>query len=172
MLGVFYLRMTGSAKDVFQYLEPILNDYRKIRVRTSSGSYTISHVDDLVDELLTAKEACGIALPFLTTRHVIEERGDLPPRQSLLEMEIMDMDGSTSKGSAYVDPYMENMDGDDRQYRPQSISPLPSFEKKVIDNRSSCANDLLPRSTLSLQEAEIVEANALRLKLGLKPLRL
>ena len=30
-LGAFYMRMVGKALDVYQYLEPLLNDYRKLR---------------------------------------------------------------------------------------------------------------------------------------------
>ena len=30
-LGAFYLRLTGSSMDCYKYLEPLLNDYRKIR---------------------------------------------------------------------------------------------------------------------------------------------
>lgn len=33
-LGAFYLRLTGRSKEIYQYLEPLLNDYRKLRVRT------------------------------------------------------------------------------------------------------------------------------------------
>lgn len=32
-LGAFYLRLTGKSKEIYQYLEPLLNDYRKLRVR-------------------------------------------------------------------------------------------------------------------------------------------
>jgi pre-mRNA-splicing factor 38A len=32
-LGAFYLRLVGKAKEIYQYLEPLLNDYRKLRMR-------------------------------------------------------------------------------------------------------------------------------------------
>jgi hypothetical protein len=32
-LGAFYLRLTGKSKEIYQYLEPLLNDYRKLRAR-------------------------------------------------------------------------------------------------------------------------------------------
>ncbi|CAO3675504.1 unnamed protein product [Umbelopsis ramanniana] len=35
-LGAFYLRLVGSAKEIYQYLEPLLNDYRKLRLQTES----------------------------------------------------------------------------------------------------------------------------------------
>ena len=37
-LGAFYLRLTGSAVDVYKYLEPLYNDYRKLRRRTTTGA--------------------------------------------------------------------------------------------------------------------------------------
>lgn len=38
ILGAFYLRLTGSVTDVYQYLEPLYNDYRKLRLKLSDGS--------------------------------------------------------------------------------------------------------------------------------------
>lgn len=37
-LGAFYLRLVGTAMEIYQYLEPLLNDYRKLR-RKSEGMY-------------------------------------------------------------------------------------------------------------------------------------
>lgn len=36
-LGAFYLRLTGKAADIYQYLELLYTDYRKIRFRTPEG---------------------------------------------------------------------------------------------------------------------------------------
>ena len=35
-LGVFYLRLVGTSLEIYQYLEPLLNDYRKMRLRLPS----------------------------------------------------------------------------------------------------------------------------------------
>ena len=37
MLGAFYLRLVGTPADIYQYLEPLYNDYRKIRLRLTQG---------------------------------------------------------------------------------------------------------------------------------------
>jgi pre-mRNA-splicing factor 38A len=37
-LGAFYLRLTGKSKEIYQYLEPLLNDYRKLRVRAGGNT--------------------------------------------------------------------------------------------------------------------------------------
>lgn len=47
-LGAFYLRLTGKSKEIYQYLEPLLNDYRKLRVRGGGKCYIC-----LVNSLLT-----------------------------------------------------------------------------------------------------------------------
>lgn len=37
MLGAFYLRLTGTDIDVYRYLEPLYNDYRKVRQKLPDG---------------------------------------------------------------------------------------------------------------------------------------
>ena len=44
MLGAFYLRLTGSDVDVYRYLEPLYNDYRKVRQKLADGSKFIFFV--------------------------------------------------------------------------------------------------------------------------------
>lgn len=38
VLGAFYLRLTGTDVDIYRYLEPLYNDYRKLRLKSSEGS--------------------------------------------------------------------------------------------------------------------------------------
>ena len=37
VLGCLYMRLIGKTVDIYKYLEPLYNDYRKITYRTSSG---------------------------------------------------------------------------------------------------------------------------------------
>jgi pre-mRNA-splicing factor 38A len=37
LLGAFYLRLIGSPVDIHEYLEPLYNDFRKVRVRQRDG---------------------------------------------------------------------------------------------------------------------------------------
>jgi hypothetical protein len=37
ILGAFYLRLTGTDVDVYRYLEPLYNDYRKLRRKLPEG---------------------------------------------------------------------------------------------------------------------------------------
>ncbi len=70
ILGAFYLRLVGKPLEVYQYLEPLLNDPRKIRKREPNGGYTITYVDEVIDNLLTSEHYFEIALPFLTPRYL------------------------------------------------------------------------------------------------------
>lgn len=38
VLGAFYLRLTGTDVDIYRYLEPLYNDYRKLRRKLADGS--------------------------------------------------------------------------------------------------------------------------------------
>mmetsp|Transcript_25344 Transcript_25344/g.60290 ORF Transcript_25344/g.60290 Transcript_25344/m.60290 type:complete len:361 (-) Transcript_25344:72-1154(-) len=88
ILGAYYLRLVGRPLEVYQYLEPLYNDYRKVRVMNASGAYELSHVDELVDQMLTTDYMFDIALPRLPERNVYESQGQLDPRQSVLDEEF------------------------------------------------------------------------------------
>ncbi|CAN8287069.1 unnamed protein product [Cochlearia groenlandica] len=85
ILGAFYLRLTGSDVDVYRYLEPLYNDYRKVRQMLSDGRYSLTHVDEVIEELLTKDYSCDIAMPRLKKRWTLEQNGLLEPRKSVLE---------------------------------------------------------------------------------------
>lgn len=83
-LGAFYLRLTGRPADIYDKLEPLYNDYRPIR-RRDVTEWTLTTMDALVDDLLRQDRVCGIALPRLPKREVLEEGGYLDgPRRSAL----------------------------------------------------------------------------------------
>ena len=88
-LGAYYMRLTGKAVEVYQYLEPLYNDYRKLRRRQVDGSYTLTRMDEFIDELLRADYVLDIALPHLPKRLALEASGQLRgPRRSALEEEL------------------------------------------------------------------------------------
>eukprot|EP01095_Lingulamoeba_sp_RSL-Kostka_P017134 TRINITY_DN871_c2_g1_i1.p1 TRINITY_DN871_c2_g1~~TRINITY_DN871_c2_g1_i1.p1 ORF type:complete len:372 (-),score=113.39 TRINITY_DN871_c2_g1_i1:86-1201(-) len=87
LLGAVYMRLTGKAIDIFQYLEPLYYDYRKCYYRTSTG-FEIVHVDEVIDILLTTDYYLEISLPYLQKRWVLEEQGILQPRQTLIQEEF------------------------------------------------------------------------------------
>ncbi|EXX78018.1 hypothetical protein RirG_018610 [Rhizophagus irregularis DAOM 197198w] len=85
VLGAFYLRLVGNSLEIYQTLEPLLNDYRKLRKRTSEGDFEIVCVDEFIEELLKEERVCDTILPRMLKRHVLEENGELPLRESVLQ---------------------------------------------------------------------------------------
>ena len=45
--GAFYMRLVGRGLDVYQYLEPLYNDYRKVKMRTGTGQFVVTHIDEV-----------------------------------------------------------------------------------------------------------------------------
>lgn len=108
--------MTFSAAEVYDLLEPLLKDFRKIRLRNMStlgtficcrndlltyvtwvGGYSLTFMDEYVDQLLTEERVCDIILPRLQKRAILEENGELGPRKSRL---LDAMEGRSDAGSA------------------------------------------------------------------------
>ncbi|KAF8744546.1 Transketolase, pyrimidine binding domain, partial [Rhizoctonia solani] len=82
-LAAMYIRMTFPPVEVYELLEPLLKDYRKLRLRNMAG-YSLTFMDEFVDQLLTEERVCDIILPRLAKREVLEETEGLAPRTSVL----------------------------------------------------------------------------------------
>jgi len=66
--GAFYLRLVGKPLEVYQYLEPLYNDYRKIRERKLDGTFGLTHVDEAVHDMLHSDHLFDVALPRIPHR--------------------------------------------------------------------------------------------------------
>jgi len=95
-LGAYYLRLTGTSIDCYKYLEPLLNDYRKIREQKRDGNFVLSHMDEFIDSLLHEERVCDVQLPRIQKRMVLEENNDLEARMSVLEDDLLDEASSSS----------------------------------------------------------------------------
>lgn len=62
------MRLVGRPIEVYNYLEPLYNDYRKLRMQNQDGGYALSHVDEVIDQMLTQEYLFDIALPRLPHR--------------------------------------------------------------------------------------------------------
>lgn len=69
MLGAMYLRLVGTSMEVYNYLEPLFNDYRKLKVVNRNGELQLSHVDEFVDQLLHEDRSCDIILPRIQVHY-------------------------------------------------------------------------------------------------------
>lgn len=94
-LAAFYIRLFYVSEEVYQLLEPLLGDYRKLRMRSIQG-VTLTYMDEFIDSLLTQERVCEIALPRMTKRIVLEDAGKLEPKTSLVASESSSSDDSDS----------------------------------------------------------------------------
>ena len=91
-LAALYVRVAWKAVDVYKHLECILKDYRKLRRRLMNGTWSITCMDEFVEELLTASYACDITLPRIPKRQMIEHNIAVGPYTSALnEKEIAEL---------------------------------------------------------------------------------
>jgi pre-mRNA-splicing factor 38A len=86
-LAAFYIRLTFDPADIYSTLEPFLEDNRKLR-RRRKETYTLMHIDEFVDELLTADRSCATSLWKLPTREALEDQGLLEERISPMQAEL------------------------------------------------------------------------------------
>jgi pre-mRNA-splicing factor 38A len=82
-LAAFYVRLTRRAEDVYLLLEPLLEDYRKLKQRKRMGT-SLTFVDQFVDDLLTKERVCGTTLWKMPKRDMLEDLELLEPRVSPL----------------------------------------------------------------------------------------
>uniref|UniRef100_A0A914XRH9 Pre-mRNA-splicing factor 38 n=1 Tax=Plectus sambesii TaxID=2011161 RepID=A0A914XRH9_9BILA len=96
-LGAFYLRLTFASAEIYKYLEPLFNDYRKLRWMNNQGRFELLHMDEFIDQLLREERLCDIQLPRLQKRQALEEVADLQPYVSALEGDLDNMSSSESE---------------------------------------------------------------------------
>ena len=87
-LAAVYVRLFYAPVQVYTLLEPLLEDYRKLRVKHAGTTVELSYMDVFVDDLLTKERVCGLALPRLTSRQLLEDQDKLEPRESPLADEL------------------------------------------------------------------------------------
>ena len=84
-MAMLFLRLTVKAPEIFEILEQFYVDGRKLRLRNGQGRYELTHIDQLVDDLLTQEICMGLALPFIPKSLALELQGAMEPRRSLIE---------------------------------------------------------------------------------------
>ncbi|OCK82985.1 PRP38-domain-containing protein [Lepidopterella palustris CBS 459.81] len=90
-LAAFYIRLAWEPVEIYQTLEPLLSDYRKLKRRTRDG-FTLTYMDQFVDDLLTKDRMCATSLWKLPSRANLEDLEMLDPRISPLGDEIDELD--------------------------------------------------------------------------------
>lgn len=152
-LAAFYVRLTFPSVNVYEILEPLLDDYRKIRLRRIDGSYTLTTIDQFADDLLNEERVCDVQLPRLTQRKVVEVVEGLPPRRSKLAKAMgvagdgdEDGEGADDRSERYVSRSPSVASGDrSRSASPERyVSRSPSPERYV--SRSPSPERYMSRS--------------------------
>ena len=100
-LGAFYLRLIGTPLEVYKYLEPLYNDFRKLRRMDKMGNFDVIHMDEFIDILLREDRVFDVILPRILKRRVHEEVGELGPRASVLNEDLeAEMESDDNSSSA------------------------------------------------------------------------
>ncbi|XP_075901610.1 pre-mRNA-splicing factor 38A [Nelusetta ayraudi] len=141
LLGATYMRLTGTSTDCYKYLEPLYNDYRKIKTQNRNGEFELMHVDEFIDELLHGERVCDIILPRLQKRHVLEENEQLEPRVSALEEDLDEVESSEEEDEEEEklerpptpEPHRRSYRDSDRPRR----SPSPRYRRSRSPRRRS-----------------------------------
>lgn len=152
-LACFYLRLTRQAKDVYETLEPFLEDRRKLRRKNRNGTM-LTYMDDFVDDLLNKERVCATSLWKMPKRDTLEDLEVLEPRVSplgdledLLEEEDEDNDAERNgrEDSRGDSPYDDDMDVD-RDGRSRSRSRDRSRSRSRSHDRSRSQSGRRSRS--------------------------
>jgi pre-mRNA-splicing factor 38A len=121
-LAAFYIRLAWEPVEIYNTLEPLLTDYRKIKRRLKEN-FSLTHVDQFVDDLLTKERICATSLWKLPSRTHLEDLDLLEPRESPLGDEIDMLDEEDEKMKE-----REGSVGSDRSAR--------SYRSRSYDSRS------------------------------------
>ena len=96
-------------------------------VHVDIGGYSLTYMDEFVDQLLTEERVCDLILPRLTKRDVLEDLGDIGPRKSRL---LDAMEGRSEHGSEKSRSRSRSSD------RSRSRSPRRAASKSRSRSRS------------------------------------
>ncbi|KAF2834368.1 putative RNA binding protein [Patellaria atrata CBS 101060] len=98
-LAAFYIRLAWEPVEIHKTLEPLLADFRKLKRRTRDG-FTLTFMDQFVDDLLTKDRVCATSLWKMPTRMQLEDLELLDPRISPLGDEVEDLDKEDGDGKS------------------------------------------------------------------------
>lgn len=77
---------SGKAVRIFEFKRSL---FTRIAWRIRFlDSYSLTYMDEFVDQLLHEERVCDVILPRLTSRYVLEENDELEPRVSGLEGDL------------------------------------------------------------------------------------
>eukprot|EP00127_Corallochytrium_limacisporum_P004140 Clim_evm85s157 gene=Clim_evmTU85s157 len=172
ILGALYLRIVGTPVQVFTGIEPLLQDWRKVRFIEPNGKYVVTYIDQVADDILRLSTVAGTTLPHLKNRVDMELQDEIDPRESEMMDRLEDLedtDEGATEAMEFEDKRTPEELSPDRR-RGDKSGPGPPYDK---EKRQTAAQSVSKykgnRSLLGPQSIE--DWNKFRAKLGLKPLR-
>jgi len=149
-LGAYYMRLTGTSLDCYKYLEPLLNDYRKVKFQDRNGNFNLKHVDEFIDDLIREERVCDVILPRVQKRHVLEENEMIDPRVSALDDDLDDLDESSSSEEDDEDQRREERRRRRREEERRLARRSPSpYNRRRSRSRSPRRRDIRSRRSRS-----------------------
>ncbi|MCJ1445148.1 MAG: hypothetical protein MMC23_005653 [Stictis urceolatum] len=133
-LAAFYVRLTWEPKEIFETLEPLLGDWRKLRTRTREGAFGLTFLDQFVDDLLTKNRVCGTNFVKLSSRTVLEDLGVLEARVSALGDEVDELDNDEDESSSDNGSESGESHRIDRESHSDRRSRSPAVNGRVSDS--------------------------------------
>ncbi|KAH0354416.1 PRP38-domain-containing protein, partial [Aureobasidium melanogenum] len=121
-LAAFYIRLTWEPKDIYETLEAYLSDFRKLKRRTRDA-YTLSYIDQFIDDLLTKDRVCATSLWKMPSRTQLEDLDILEPRVSPLGDEIDELDAEDEEMKNGSDGEVEEV-RNEKKKQEQKLRPL------------------------------------------------
>jgi pre-mRNA-splicing factor 38A len=140
-LAAFYIRLAWEPVEIYKTLEPLLTDYRKIK-RRLKDAFTLTHMDQFIDDLLTKDRMCATSLWKLPSRANLEDLEMLDPRESPLGDEIDELDEEMDQRS----------EGSVRSYRSRSYESRSRSRSYASRSRSRSWESGERRRTRSLSD--------------------
>ena len=134
LLGALYMRITASSLETYKYLEPLLNDYRKVRKMTKHGHFELTYMDEVIDEMLTSDMVIDITMPRLQKRYQLEESNELDLRVSLLDEDLEAENDEIGQASSGAESDNEKH-ADKKRHRHDSSSSSSSSSESSDDSR-------------------------------------
>jgi len=189
-LGAMYIRLTFSSVEVYKYLEPLFNDYRKLRYMNRMGKFELLYMDEFIDTLLREDHYLDIQLPRLQKRQALEETDQLELYSSALDedLERLSSDSdeeeeqkekprivsrrrSRSRSRSRGRSRSRERDRRSRRSPEDDRRPGRSDDRDRSNKDSDRKRDDRKGTARDDYDREVEEANALRKKIGLAPLQ-
>lgn len=146
-LGVAYYRIASRHVNIYTTLEPLFADYRKLRYRDMVGKLSILHMDEFVDLLFREKTVCDVTMPGIPKREILEATLDLPPRESVLEDDLEDLEDLDLEEQA-------EPEGETSEPREQRGSPSPDVAAAEARQDAASPQPARPSRSRSARRSE------------------